>query len=699
MKFPFLKKNKKALGSEEKAISSAPPHLDLKNLFKSKNSLSFLAGSGISMNYPSCLPTGKQFIYELVKNLIPKEVQEKIINLTNIESGNINSNHFLRFEKLIQLLQNFDYNLHVLDFYADCNKSNLMHEILAKFIQSGHTVFTTNFDNLIEIGLEKMKSTKDNISPVIYKNDWENAKLVDFDYIYKLHGSITDYRDCSDSRKSIQATLKQIGQGKEITLLLEKWKSLAFEAKLVSDDLIVVGYSGLDDFDILPTLKTITSKQRIIWIYHDEIDLNDAKIEIIDYKKNSDDRLYNYFFSMYDGSFRLPNSIIEIHVNTSQFLNWLARHYFDFNSEIKSLECSQFILKTPDNLKLTDSQRWYLAGDIFSYYSQKEAKNCIEKSIICAKKEGAKHLEAKSLLLLGRQYESRLHYGNSDKNEENQNWNVAYDCYENARKLFRKGSTDHADSLSNIGFLYEQRASKENEKKNYQDALRYFHKGLEIYINNKDYEGIAKNYNNISTVEYYLENYENAIKYATDAVEIDKKYGYIEKLSTHLLNLGYSYLKNGDDKGIAIIKEAIALNRPIGDPLVSANCLHAVGVYYYSKRNYEEALSYYKEALSYLTDSNHNISIILKESINRLNIFFSHSKNIGLYCSCKTSIYLKNSAYDTCVNLECPIVTSCRCGINLYIQKINNQIKAYKIVEFNKGGMKYDPNALSIKYI
>ncbi|MFW9998076.1 MAG: hypothetical protein ACFFD4_38895 [Candidatus Odinarchaeota archaeon] len=54
-------------------------------LFSGKNDLCFLAGSDISLDPPSCLPTGFQFINKLLELIIPDAEREGILELTNPE--------------------------------------------------------------------------------------------------------------------------------------------------------------------------------------------------------------------------------------------------------------------------------------------------------------------------------------------------------------------------------------------------------------------------------------------------------------------------------------------------------------------------------------------------------------------------------------------------------------------------------------
>src|SRR5882672_3057921 len=119
----------------------------LQAIIERDQKLSFLVGSGVSVDPPSGLPTGYAFTKILLANLLPEELQTRIPRLLDLE---VNDKRFLRFEKLMQLVQVFDADLRVLDPVGRCNRPNANHVALARLIRSGHSVFTTNFDSLVE---------------------------------------------------------------------------------------------------------------------------------------------------------------------------------------------------------------------------------------------------------------------------------------------------------------------------------------------------------------------------------------------------------------------------------------------------------------------------------------------------------------------------------------------------------------------
>jgi len=79
--------------------------------------------------------------------------------------------------------------------------------------------------------------------------------------LWKIHGSLSV--DGQDTRESIQATMMSI-----LATEMTGQKKMFFESLVAAYDLWVVGYSGWDDLDIIPTLANAPSQQRLIWIDH-----------------------------------------------------------------------------------------------------------------------------------------------------------------------------------------------------------------------------------------------------------------------------------------------------------------------------------------------------------------------------------------------------------------------------------------------
>ncbi|MCJ7650121.1 MAG: hypothetical protein MUP85_16040, partial [Candidatus Lokiarchaeota archaeon] len=88
----------------------------------------------------------------------------------------------------------------------------------------------------------------------------------------KIHGSKWDCIKGRLTKNSLITTISALGKDREKgkTFAIEPYKRNLIDMVMKYRDLVAIGYSGSDDFDIGPMLKEITSVKRIIWIEHDQ---------------------------------------------------------------------------------------------------------------------------------------------------------------------------------------------------------------------------------------------------------------------------------------------------------------------------------------------------------------------------------------------------------------------------------------------
>lgn len=240
------------------------------NLYNKKT---ILAGAGVSFDYPACFPLASQIIdllihaisvdnniYNTFKEGLKRDKSNKQIKL---------SDNQIRFEMLIDVISECDSELHILDAIKEYKTPNLNHYNLAQLAINGHYVFTTNFDDLIERAIYNLGYSPKTICSEI---DYKNFSFCDDGTIpvFKLHGSYYKHIGSSYVRKikkTIQASLISIMKDNS-NLSLPNFKiNVLKECLSRSSNLLFVGYSGSDDFDVIPSLQSIETKN-IIWINH-----------------------------------------------------------------------------------------------------------------------------------------------------------------------------------------------------------------------------------------------------------------------------------------------------------------------------------------------------------------------------------------------------------------------------------------------
>jgi tetratricopeptide (TPR) repeat protein len=249
-------------------------HADtLEELISADQKIAVLAGAGVSIPPPSRLPAGGAFMSGLIKTIAPPELVEELLAFSNpFRADRKSAGDFLRFEGLLQLVrETVDPSLEVLDILDDeaHQQPNLNHFFLATLIGHGHTVFTTNFDALIEAAAVDARIGIA-CKPVINSEDFAaSAQTAPAFPLFKLHGSLKRWTEHGvyEARETIQATIDTVGES-GMEMKFEPGKRRVLRASLTERPLIVLGYSGYDDFDIVPVLASLRSSQELIWINH-----------------------------------------------------------------------------------------------------------------------------------------------------------------------------------------------------------------------------------------------------------------------------------------------------------------------------------------------------------------------------------------------------------------------------------------------
>jgi len=255
-----------------------------RDVFTSGEKCTFLVGAGISLQPPTCIPSARELVKNLVGTFIPPRAASAILNLQN-----------LRYEILAESIQeNADANLDFLNYFDTFETPNIIHQFLASAIMEGHHVITTNFDYMIERALMQAVPTDQHarIKPVITRGDFERCSdplALSNDgnlFLYKIHGSKRNIITGEDTTGSVITTIAALGKNKEkgVTFALEPFKLPVYKSLAKGRTIIVLGYSGRDDFDIGPALRSDLGIKRLIWIDHMQ---DDGAEEIFSFDKDT----------------------------------------------------------------------------------------------------------------------------------------------------------------------------------------------------------------------------------------------------------------------------------------------------------------------------------------------------------------------------------------------------------------------------
>ena len=141
--------------------------------------------------------------------------------------------------------------------------------------------------------------------------------------------------------------------------------------------------------------------------------------------------------------------------------------------------------------------------------------------------------------------------------------------------------------LSNIARIYEK-------KGDLKKALEYYEESLRI---NPDEKAKAETLNSIALVYSKEGQYDKAIEYLKQAIEIDRSYENYHWEGRHLLNLGDVYTQKGDYKRAALyLDEGLKKVIRAGDKYWEARAYEYYGKLYLEQKIYSLAEDYYKRA-------------------------------------------------------------------------------------------------------
>ncbi|MHA1459712.1 MAG: tetratricopeptide repeat protein [Promethearchaeota archaeon] len=558
---------------------------ELKKIFPINQKRTWLAGAGISLSPPSSLPTGNMILTNLIKLATPSDYYDELIELTNPNrKDKKSSGDFLRFEQVMEVIHhNLDPKLQILDFIGEVNSPNRNHEFLAKAARQGDLIFTTNFDHLIEQALVEDLDSVSRVIPVITESEFLNEYAENDIPIYKLHGSILNILTGESTRDTLGATLERIGLGAEDAFSLEDWKRNPLERATKEHDLVIIGYSGSDSFDVMPTLKKIPQIKSVIRILHqsnrkcEEAEIFHGPMESIE---------------GFEDPFReLVCPLITILIDTGYLLEYLAQEVYKFELSIKKLESSSppsdFISIWNKLFVFEKGRKLFIAGRIFQEKDQVEkAIDCFKKSEKACRKNGNKIGEARSLNNLAMALVAK------GKNEE------AIQKYQQALKLARNSGLKSgiANNLLNMGALYAKSGR-------ISEAIENFKESLIVFQELNDKKGMSKALSNLGKTYVELGDLKQALRYNEESLVLAKEIGDRTTQANIISHAANIQMELGNFKeAIALNREMIEISRVMGDKDGFAIGLGNLATTYHRAGNNQESLKLFQEALPMLKE-------------------------------------------------------------------------------------------------
>jgi len=461
-------------------------------------------------------------------------------------------------------------------------------------IKHGNFVMTTNFDYLIEYALNHSGIPLEEIVPVITKEDFEKFANPYEQLnqgkksIYKLHGSTKNFATQENTRDSLVATIQAFGSNKqgENVFQLEPFKRPLFENITKDRSLVVMGYSGSDDFDIVPTLKILKNVQNIIWINYTHnlemgkeqiYEINDNTFQSLDKLEMNLKKVAQILFEIWQG--KNINQIYLVNVNTDKMVEGLLDIKPNISNENFSLDLNEYLYKIYQNIiEVTQHyipNRIYRALDMYS--------NVIESSEEILQIANEKKYNIWKAIALNDIAEVLINQGK----------------YSEALKSLEE-AIDIPTISSNLPLkstIFNNMALAYTAIKDYPAAIIRYRESLDIDKRLGDLKKQISHYNNLGHLYSTQQQYSEALKHYNEGLKITEKLGLLKPKGVILNNIGNIYAESRNyTEAKKSTEEALKISEQLGNPSLKIACLANLARINEYQGKFQEAIELYEEA-------------------------------------------------------------------------------------------------------
>ncbi len=153
-----------------------------------------------------------------------------------------------------------------------------------------------------------------------------------------------------------------------------------------------------------------------------------------------------------------------------------------------------------------------------------------------------------------------------------------------------------------IALLYDKIGVLYYDKGDYKKALPYLLKSLKIYKEIKNKQGIGNLYNNIGLLYYYIKDYNKSLTYYLKSLKIMKEITDKPGLANSYNNIGMIYYDKKDyNKALIYFLKSLEIRKRIGNKQSIADSYNNVGEIYKNKGLYNKSINYFDKGLEIST--------------------------------------------------------------------------------------------------
>jgi len=572
--------------------------------------LAVLCGAGISINPPSNLPSAMAIRKAIIEKLVAYDRLDNNIRIRLVDKKNKCHLQQLQypFEAFIQTVDTHAPILSRLLKIFNSGEPNKNHILLANLIKNGFVreLMTTNFDSKIEDALEKPLAAgggggKKGIDFEVFSKESEFLNFLELSrsskkmpIILKVHGSLED-------KESIRATLESVSKRE---LREARTQILRYFFQESEHDILILGYSLSDEFDINPVLRSLKSKNRIFIIKHLRNDSNEKP------------RVCSL-----DDPFKKFKGMI-IKCNTDEVIDYIWSKFVKKTWEKTTVTEDWTQIIEEWNRGLTVWQRSFLMGLIFENINDySNAEKLIKQSLSISKDSGnqsnlcrslhqlatiqtkrGEYAKAKKLYTQSLRIKKRLKDQHAIATSLHQLANLSYlrSQYEEAEDLFKQ-SLDIRERINEQGrkaISLNSLAMIQTERGDYDEAEKVYTQSLQIFQNLGEQSNIGFTLFHLARIQQERGNYEEAEKRYTQSSEVFRKIGNESGMAISIGQLALIQAKRGNyDEAEKLFKQTLDISNNLGDQHAIATSLHQLANLSYLRSQYEEAEDLFKQSL------------------------------------------------------------------------------------------------------